>query len=135
MLLSYNKVEGKRGDHMDQFYFSEDIQQKLSYIYQSSLTMIEAPAGYGKSTAVRWAMRDIPADQVHWFTAVSFQQDASLDWFIRQIGALDNAAGGAGLGLALVRAIAQAHGGTVRVEDGPAGGSRFVMELPCGGKK
>lgn len=84
---------------MEQFYFSEDIQQKLSYIYQSSLTMIEAPAGYGKSTAVRWAMRDIPADQVHWFTAVSFQQDASLDWFIRQIGALDSAAGAALRGL------------------------------------
>ena len=57
---------------MDTLYFSQDIQQKLSHIYQSSLTMIEAPAGYGKSTAVRWAMREIPPEQVHWFTAVSF---------------------------------------------------------------
>lgn len=84
---------------MEQFYFSDEISHKLSYIYQSSLTMIEAPAGYGKSTAVRWAMRDIPPEQVHWFTAVSFLQDTSLDWFIRQIGALDAAAGAALRGL------------------------------------
>lgn len=84
---------------MEQFYFSEEIQQKLSHLYQSSLTMIEAPAGYGKSTAVRWAMRDIPPEQVHWFTAVSFLQDTSLDWFIRQIGTLDADAGAALRGL------------------------------------
>lgn len=80
---------------MDQLYFSDEIQRKLSGIYKSSLSMIEAPAGYGKSTAVRWAMKDLPADQVRWFTAVSFQQDTSLDWFIRQIGSLDAAAGDA----------------------------------------
>ena len=80
---------------MDQLYFSDEIQRKLSGIYKSSLSMIEAPAGYGKSTAVRWAMKDLPADQVRGFTAVSFQQDTSLDWFIRQIGSLDAAAGDA----------------------------------------
>ena len=40
--------------------------------------------------------------------------------------------GGAGLGLALVRAIAEVHGGTVRVEEAPSGGSRFLLELPMG---
>ena len=78
---------------MDTLYFSDEIQKKLSRIYESSLTMIEAPAGYGKSTAVRWAMREIPPEQVHWFTAVSFLQDTSLDWFIRQISLLDEGAG------------------------------------------
>ena len=84
---------------MEALYFSEEIQQKLSYLYRSSLTMIEAPAGYGKSTAVRWAMREIPPEQVHWFTAVSFLQDTSLDWLIRQISTLDAAAGTALRGL------------------------------------
>ncbi len=37
---------------------------------------------------------------------------------------------GTGLGLSLVRATVQAHGGTVRVERGAAGGARFVIELP-----
>lgn len=38
--------------------------------------------------------------------------------------------GGVGLGLALVRQIAALHGGTVRCEARPGGGSRFVVELP-----
>jgi two-component system, NtrC family, sensor kinase len=38
---------------------------------------------------------------------------------------------GTGLGLSLVRATAQAHGGTARLENNPTGGSRFVMELPA----
>ena len=38
--------------------------------------------------------------------------------------------GGHGLGLALVRAVAQAHGGTVSVHPSPHGGSRFRLSLP-----
>jgi len=38
--------------------------------------------------------------------------------------------GGVGLGLALVKAIAQRHGGRVACEDRPGGGAIFVLELP-----
>ncbi|HEU4973994.1 MAG TPA: HAMP domain-containing sensor histidine kinase [Baekduia sp.] len=41
--------------------------------------------------------------------------------------------GGAGLGLAIVRAIAEAHGGEVWIERSPVGGARFVVELPAEG--
>jgi signal transduction histidine kinase len=37
---------------------------------------------------------------------------------------------GSGIGLAVVRELVLAHGGACRVEHGPAGGSRFVVELP-----
>jgi two-component system sensor histidine kinase KdpD len=37
---------------------------------------------------------------------------------------------GAGLGLALCRAIALAHGGTVRVSQRNGGGNRFTLTLP-----
>jgi len=40
------------------------------------------------------------------------------------------AGGGAGLGLAIVRAIATAHGGTVRVGGEPGEGATFTLELP-----
>jgi signal transduction histidine kinase len=38
--------------------------------------------------------------------------------------------GGSGLGLALVAQHVRAHHGTVRIEDRPGGGARFVVELP-----
>jgi signal transduction histidine kinase len=37
---------------------------------------------------------------------------------------------GAGLGLAISRWIAEAHGGEIRVEDAAAGGSTFSVRLP-----
>lgn len=40
------------------------------------------------------------------------------------------ATGGWGLGLALVRQIAEHHGGSVRVEPAEGGGARFVVDLP-----
>jgi signal transduction histidine kinase len=57
-----------------------------------------------------------PADQPHIF-----------ERFYRGQG---NETDGSGLGLAIVASVAQAHGGSVRVESEPGQGSRFVMILP-----
>ncbi|MBA2283617.1 MAG: two-component sensor histidine kinase, partial [Acidimicrobiia bacterium] len=40
-------------------------------------------------------------------------------------------AGGAGLGLSIVRAVVARHDGRVWVEDSPFGGARFVLDLPA----
>ncbi len=37
---------------------------------------------------------------------------------------------GLGLGLSMVKAIVEAHGGTVAVDDAPGGGARFTVRLP-----
>ena len=42
----------------------------------------------------------------------------------------NSAVAGSGIGLAVVDELVRAHGGSVRVEDAPAGGARFVVELP-----
>ncbi|MDZ4357943.1 MAG: HAMP domain-containing sensor histidine kinase, partial [Variovorax sp.] len=39
--------------------------------------------------------------------------------------------GGVGLGLALVKSIAERHGGSVQCEDRPGGGASFVIRLPA----
>jgi signal transduction histidine kinase len=41
-----------------------------------------------------------------------------------------NTAPGAGIGLAIVRTVAEAHRGTVTIEDRPGGGAAFLVELP-----
>ena len=38
--------------------------------------------------------------------------------------------GGSGLGLTIVRAIVEAHGGTIRAENASQGGARFIFSLP-----
>jgi len=37
---------------------------------------------------------------------------------------------GTGLGLAIVQRVVAEHRGTIRVEDAPEGGARFVIEIP-----
>ena len=38
--------------------------------------------------------------------------------------------GGAGLGLAVVRSLVEAHGGVINIGDAPTGGARFIVSLP-----
>jgi two-component system sensor histidine kinase FlrB len=40
--------------------------------------------------------------------------------------------GGSGLGLPLVRMIAEAHGGSVRYRSDPGKGATFTLDLPSG---
>lgn len=47
-------------------------------------------------------------------------------------GERESATPGVGLGLAICRAIVEAHDGTIRAENRPAGGARFVFTLPRG---
>lgn len=53
-----------------------------------------------------------------------------FDLFVQGERTIDRRAGGLGIGLTLVRRLVEMHGGSVRVESGPAGSSFFV-DLPA----
>ncbi len=77
-----------------QFYYSELLLKKLEKITEVPLTVLEAPAGYGKTSAVSRVIYE-GAENVRWYTAVESMPDTSFSWFIRQIGEADEAAAGA----------------------------------------
>lgn len=57
------------------------------------------------------------------------QKSRIFEPFYRLPGASERH-GGVGLGLSLVKSIAERHGGSVRCEDRPGGGASFVVRLP-----
>jgi signal transduction histidine kinase len=57
--------------------------------------------------------------------------DAIFDPFYRTEDAKERGIKGTGLGLVIVKAVVEAHGGGVRVDSEPGGGSRFRITLPA----
>jgi two-component system, OmpR family, sensor kinase len=57
--------------------------------------------------------------------------EALFERFWRAEGGRERGPGGAGLGLAIVAAIAEAHGGRVTAANAPGGGASFVVALPA----
>ena len=93
----------------------------MAHTTEQGLVELSVEAGGGR---LRFVVDDdgpgIPADE----------RAAVFDRFHRLDGARSRDAGGAGLGLAIVQAIATAHGGTVWADAAPAGGARMVLEIP-----
>ncbi len=58
------------------------------------------------------------------------KEEALFEKFTRGKG--ESTVSGVGLGLSIVRAIVEAHHGTVRAENRPKGGARFTIRLPVG---
>jgi signal transduction histidine kinase len=54
-----------------------------------------------------------------------------FDVFVRGTDATRSRTRGVGMGLALVKRIIEAHGGSVKVDSTPGQGSLFTLEIPC----
>ena len=59
--------------------------------------------------------------------------DRVFDRFWRAQPSRARTSGGAGLGLSIVRAIVERHGGRIRVANRPEGGAVFSFDLPAAG--
>jgi signal transduction histidine kinase len=59
------------------------------------------------------------------------EQDRLFDRFFRTMRAQDEAIAGAGLGLAIAKAIVEAHGGTISCRSVEGEGTTFAVDLPA----
>lgn len=57
-------------------------------------------------------------------------RDSALEPFARG----DREGSATGLGLAIAHAVVTAHGGTIRIEEAPGGGTAVILRLPLGGR-
>ena len=78
---------------MEQIYFSEALTEKLRRIAECPFSVLEAPAGYGKTTAAHRALDGLE-EPVYWYTVVESIPDTSFRWFVRNIARADEDAAG-----------------------------------------
>ena len=62
---------------MEHLFFSEALTNKLKKVKTCALSALEAPAGYGKTTALRQLFEESDMT-VSWFTAVEGMPDNSF---------------------------------------------------------
>jgi signal transduction histidine kinase len=60
------------------------------------------------------------------------QREAVFTPFKRLDGERERRSRGWGLGLAIVRRVAEAHGGRATMQDAPLGGARLLLQWPAG---
>lgn len=62
------------------YYFSNELKKQLDQISNHSLTIIEAPSGFGKTTAIKEYLKERTNDDVHeyWYTCLG--ASTSMAW-------------------------------------------------------
>ena len=78
----------------DPYYFSDRLTRKLDQLRASPVAIIEAPSGYGKTTAVReYLQANLPQSaEVYLFTAVDEAPVAGYGRLCREIKKIDSRA-------------------------------------------
>ena len=77
----------------DLHYYSERLKQKLGELRDVSAAIIEAPPGYGKTTAIRDFLEAGLSAPVYWFTAADEMPAAGFRRLYTEIDKIDSLAG------------------------------------------
>jgi len=85
----------KKSNVSDIHYYSEHLQSKLHLLDSKNGAIIEAPSGYGKTTAVRHFLDSVTADgdDVHWFIAMDEAPAALYRRLCNEIKSIDEHVG------------------------------------------
>lgn len=88
--MEKRKIGGKEAH-----YFSDSLKQKLKIMLYEPTTVVEAPSGYGKTTAVRDFLEGelSGSTSVYWFNAADEAPAAGFRRLCREIDKIDSRAG------------------------------------------
>jgi signal transduction histidine kinase len=107
------------------------LAQALRNLARNAITHTRGPAGVVRIDVVSLANGDVRLSVSDDGPGVPREaRERVFERFYRTDLGRTRADGGAGLGLAIVRAIVEAHHGTIAVTDSELGGARFDIELP-----
>jgi two-component system, OmpR family, sensor kinase len=105
---------------------ADQLRQVLANLLRNAL--VHTPPGTPVEVLVRPGVRLEVRD--HGPGLPGEDPDAVFERFWRAEGGRERGKGGAGLGLAIVAGIVDAHGGSVSASNAPGGGASFVVQLP-----
>lgn len=88
-------MEHKKQLNQTIHYYSKHLQKKLQKMLHTKTTLVEAPTGYGKTTAVEDTLDNLlPSNAiVYWFTATEQSPQTSWKWLCREIKHIDSQTG------------------------------------------
>ena len=101
------RIHNQKGKPAVPLYYSKRLEQKLNLLASSHSAIVEAPSGYGKTTAVReYLEKSFPLSQdIYWFTAVDEAPVALYQRLCREIEKIDSRAGERLLGMGIPNAF------------------------------
>jgi two-component system, OmpR family, sensor kinase len=110
---------------------ADQLRQVLGNLLRNAL--VHTPAGTAIDVSVEKGADEVRVEVRDHGPGLPPGDPAALfERFWRTEGGRERGKGGAGLGLAIVAAIVDAHGGEVEAADVPGGGASFVVRLPAG---
>ena len=107
----------------------DDLQRVATNLIENALR--HTPPGT-RVTATTRALPDGGVELVVADDGPGISPDARATLFERFVRGSGDRGGSFGLGLAIVAAVAEAHGGSVTVDESPHGGALFAVRLPTG---
>jgi two-component system, OmpR family, sensor kinase len=108
----------------------DQLRQVLGNLLRNAF--VHTPAGTPIDVTLQRAGDDVRLEvRDHGPGLPTSDAEALFERFWRSEGGRERGRGGAGLGLAIVAAIVDAHSGEVRAGNAPGGGASFVVTLPA----
>lgn len=72
---------------MSELFFSKRLTDKMEHMRKAGFTIVEAPAGYGKTTLVNEALKEL--SEVYWYIAIKNVRKGSWQWFLDRLMLMD----------------------------------------------